>query len=153
MAPMSEAPEVRAAGAAVWRRGADGVEWAVIHRPRYDDWSLAKGKLDPGEDFETAAVREVEEEIGVRGVLGAELPSTTYTDSKGRSKVVRYWLMEAADGGAFAPNDEVDELRWAPADEALAMLTYERDRDVLSAAAEVRSAGEAGRGDERSAAG
>ena len=135
MAAVSEEPEVRAAGAAVWRRGEAGVEWAVVHRPRYDDWSLAKGKLDPGEDFEEAAVREVEEEIGVRGVLGAELPSTTYTDNKGRSKVVRYWLMEAADGGAFAPNDEVDEVRWLPADEAAALLSYPRDREVLEAAA------------------
>ena len=135
MAAMSDQPQVRAAGAAVWRRGAAGVEWAVIHRPRYDDWSLAKGKLDPGEDFEQAAVREVEEEIGVRGTLGAELPSTTYTDHKGRSKLVRYWLMEASDA-TFTPNDEVDELRWAPAGEAAAMLTYPRDRDVLRAAVE-----------------
>jgi 8-oxo-dGTP diphosphatase len=152
MALVSEEPEVRAAGAAVWRHGEAGVEWAVVHRPRYDDWSLAKGKLDPGEGFEEAAVREVEEEIGVRGVLGAELPSTTYHDNKGRSKLVRYWLMEAVDGGAFTPNDEVDALRWATAAEALDMLTYERDRDVLTAAVEVRGAGEAGRADERSEA-
>src|SRR4051794_3935276 len=149
MAAMSEEPEVRAAGAAVWRRGDAGVEWAVIHRPRYDDWSLAKGKLDRGEDFETAALREVEEEIGVRGTLGAELPSTTYTDHKGRSKLVRYWLMEAPDGAAFAPNDEVDEVRWVLAGEAAAMLSYPRDRAVLEAAVEVRGAGEAGRDDER----
>src|SRR3954452_21417399 len=131
---MEAEPEVRAAGAAVWRRGADGIEWAVIHRPRYDDWSLAKGKLDPGEDYAAAAVREVEEEIGVRGRLGAELPSTTYEDNKGRSKLVRYWLMEAADGAPFAPNDEVDELRWLDGDAALEALSYARDRDVLSAA-------------------
>src|SRR5438309_629816 len=103
-------PQVKAAGAVVWRRGADGAEIAVIHRPRYDDWSLAKGKLDPGEDFERAALREVQEEIGVTGELGVELPSTTYDDNKGRSKIVRYWLMEAA-SIAFEPNDEVDELR------------------------------------------
>src|SRR3954469_19679824 len=129
MAPMDSEPEVRAAGAAVWRRGPDGIEWAVIHRPRYDDWSLAKGKLDPGEDFETAAVREVEEEIGVRGELGDELPSTSYRDNKGRSKIVRYWLMEATGAPAFAPNDEVDELQWLSSDDALATLSYERDRE------------------------
>ena len=134
MPAMSEEPEVRAAGAVVWRHADAGVEWAVIHRPRYDDWSLAKGKLDPGEDFETAAVREVQEEIGVRGVLGAELPSTTYRDNRGRTKLVRYWLMEAVDGAVFTPNDEVDALRWATAGEALSMLTYERDREVLEAA-------------------
>jgi 8-oxo-dGTP pyrophosphatase MutT (NUDIX family) len=135
---MDEQPEVRAAGAAVFRRpGAGIVEWAVIHRPRYDDWSLAKGKLDPGEDFETAAVREVQEEIGVRGTLGAELPSTTYTDHKGRSKLVRYWLMEArGDGAAFQPNDEVDVIRWLPGSQALEVLTYERDQAVLTAAME-----------------
>ena len=138
---MEDEPEVRAAGAAVWRRGGAGIEWAVIHRPRYDDWSLTKGKLDPGEDFETAAAREVEEEIGVRGTLGAELPSTRYTDHKGRSKVVRYWLMEAEDGGAgFTPNDEVDDVRWLPQSQALEVLSYERDGEVLAAA--IREIGE-----------
>ena len=132
---MADEPEVRAAGAAVFRRAAAGVEWAVIHRPRYDDWSLPKGKLDPGEDFETAAAREVEEEIGVVGTLGVELPSTTYRDNKDRPKLVRYWLMEApADCGAFTPNDEVDVLRWAGAEEALELLSYERDVDLLHAA-------------------
>jgi 8-oxo-dGTP diphosphatase len=131
---MDSEPEVRAAGAVVWRRGAGGIEWAVIHRPRYDDWSLPKGKLDAGEDFETAAVREVEEEIGVGGALGAELPSTTYRDNKGRSKLVRYWLMEAGGDHAFTPNDEVDELRWLASGEALDALTYDRDRELLTAA-------------------
>ena len=134
-AGMREEPEVRAAGAAVWRRRGAEIEWAVIHRPRYDDWSLAKGKLDAGEDFQTAAVREVEEEIGVRGTLGAELPPTRYRDGKGRSKLVRYWLMQApASANGFTRNDEVDELRWLPAAEALELLTYPRDQDLLAAA-------------------
>src|SRR4051794_32254730 len=138
---MTEDPEVRAAGAAVFRRGDAGPEWAVIHRPRYDDWSLPKGKLDPGEDFEQAAVREVEEEIGVSGELGAELPPTSYRDNKGRAKLVRYWLMEApTDDAPFTPNDEVDELRWLPAGEALAALTYARDRELLAAATEAVTA-------------
>jgi 8-oxo-dGTP diphosphatase len=132
---MSE-PEVRAAGGAVWRRDGAAARWAVIHRPRYDDWSLPKGKLDPGESFEQAAVREVDEEIGVRCGLGAELPSTRYRDNKDRDKVVRYWLMEAADVPEFTPNDEVDELRWLSYEEARALLSYPRDRELLEAAAQ-----------------
>ncbi|MGI8623240.1 MAG: NUDIX hydrolase [Solirubrobacteraceae bacterium] len=124
-------PEVQAAGCVVHRAGP---AFAIIHRPRHEDWSLPKGKLDPGETFEQAAVREVEEEIGVRGALNEELPSTTYTDSKGRSKLVRYWLMRADDAPAFEPNDEVDELRWMGAEEALATLSYARDRELLEAA-------------------
>src|SRR6187397_3429516 len=98
--------EVKAAGGVV--RRSDGAI-AVVHRPRYDDWSLPKGKLDPGETWEEAALREVHEEIGFRCKLGRELPSTSYTDQKGRSKVVRYWLMEPEEG-EFTPNAEVDEL-------------------------------------------
>ncbi len=123
--------EVKAAGGVVYR---GDTEFAVIHRPRHDDWSLPKGKLDAGESFEAAAVREIEEEIGVRGALGQELPSSTYTDHKGRSKLVRYWLVEAVDAPPFMPNDEVDELRWMPAAEALSLLTYARDRELLEAA-------------------
>jgi 8-oxo-dGTP diphosphatase len=119
--------EVEAAGCVVRHEG----RIAVIHRPRYDDWSLPKGKLDPGESFEEAAVREVEEEIGVRGELGAELDTSTYTDHRGSAKIVRYWLMDVADVGAFEPNDEVDEVRWLTPDEARALLTYDRDRAVL----------------------
>ena len=126
---MTQDAEVRAAGAAVFRRGDAGVEWALIHRPRYDDWSLPKGKLDPGEGFEQAAVREVEEEIGLRCTLGVELPPVSYKDRKGREKVVRYWLMDV-DGGEFEANEEVDELRWLPAGEATELLTYEHDIDL-----------------------
>ena len=71
-----------------------------MHRPRYDDWSLPKGKLDPGEGWEEAALREVEEEVGLRCRLGRELPPTRYRDNKGRAKVVRYWLMEADEAAA-----------------------------------------------------
>jgi 8-oxo-dGTP diphosphatase len=120
--------EVQAAGCVV--RHGDRV--AIIHRPRYDDWSLPKGKLDPGESFEEAAVREIREEIGVRGELGDELPATEYTDHKGRSKIVRYWLMEVDEVPDFEPNDEVDEVRWLPAEQALELLSYDRDRELLS---------------------
>ena len=120
--------EVEAAGCVVVRH--DG-RIAVIHRPRYDDWSLPKGKLDPGETFEEAAVREVAEEIGVHGELGDELASSEYTDNKGRAKIVRYWLMEIDVVPDFVPNDEVDEVRWVGPDEARALLSYDRDRDIL----------------------
>src|SRR4051812_15012656 len=125
---MTEA-EVLAAGGVVMRDG----RVAVVHRPNYDDWTLPKGKLDPGEGFEEAALREVEEETGMRCRLVRELPSTRYTDSKDRPKVVRYWLMEP-ESGEFEPNDEVDELRWLPPDEAEALLTFDRDRVVIEAA-------------------
>ena len=102
-----------------------------MHRPRYDDWTLPKGKLDPGETFEQAALREVEEETGVRAELVRELPATTYEEN-GRPKIVRYWLMEVAGERPFEPNDEVDELRWVPVDEALQLLSYERDRELVA---------------------
>ncbi len=125
-----EAAEVKASGGVVWRRGAAGIEVALVHRPKYDDWSFPKGKLDPGEGWEEAALREVEEEIGLRCRLGHELPPTRYRDSKGRAKVVRYWMMEPLDG-EFVPSAEVDEVRWlAPAD-ADRLLSYEHDRELL----------------------
>ena len=107
-----DSAEVKAAGGVVWRRGPGGIEVAVAHRPHRSDWSLPKGKLDPGESWEEAALREVHEEIGFRCRLGRELPSTSYTDQKGRSKVVRYWLMEVESETPLADNDEVDEVRW-----------------------------------------
>jgi 8-oxo-dGTP diphosphatase len=118
-------PEVRAAGGVVRRDG----RIAVVHRPRYDDWSLPKGKLDPGETWEQAAVREVREETGLECELGEELSSTSYHDRKGRSKLVRYWLMDVV-AGEFTPNDEVDELRWLTPAEAAALLTYPRDVEL-----------------------
>jgi 8-oxo-dGTP pyrophosphatase MutT (NUDIX family) len=130
MAIDPEAAEVKASGGVVWRRGERGIEVAVVHRPKYDDWSFPKGKLDPGESWEEAALREVEEELGLRCRLGHELPPTSYTDPKGRWKVVRYWLMEPLDG-TFAPSGEVDEMRWLPGDEAARLLSYEHDRELL----------------------
>ena len=122
--------EVEAAGGVVLDE--DG-RVVLVHRPRYDDWTLPKGKLDPGESFEEAALREVEEETGLRCRLVRELPSIEYRDAKGRPKVVRYWLTEVEADVGFVPNDEVDELRRLPIDEALALLTYDRDHDVLRA--------------------
>ena len=131
----SSGDEIRAAGGVVRREGAGGVEVLVVHRPRYDDWSLPKGKLDPGESFETAARREVQEETGVLARLGKELEAVRYRDKKGRAKVVRYWLMDVEDAVAFVPNDEVDEIRWLAPAAAADLLTYGRDADLVRSAA------------------
>jgi 8-oxo-dGTP pyrophosphatase MutT (NUDIX family) len=119
---------VRAAGGVVLR---DGLV-AVVHRPRYDDWSLPKGKLDQGESFEDAALREVEEETGLRCTLVRELPAVEYV-VRGRAKVVRYWAMEVVEETSFVPNDEVDEVRWLEPRDALALLSYDRDREPVLA--------------------
>jgi 8-oxo-dGTP diphosphatase len=123
---------VRAAGGVVLRDRDSGPEVLLVHRPAYDDWSLPKGKAERGESDEECALREVEEETGLRCALERELPSTSYTDARGRPKVVRYWTMRAADGEA-APRAEVDDVRWLSLDEALDALTWERDRAVLEA--------------------
>lgn len=130
---MSLIPQVRAAGGLVVRERDDGTrEVAIVHRPRYDDWSLPKGKLHPGESWEEGALREVEEETGLRCELGDELESATYLDRKGRRKQVRYWLMRPLDGD-FEPGDEVDELLWVGLAEAPATLGYEHDRRLAAA--------------------
>ena len=125
--------QVKAAGGVVVR--ADGLI-AVIHRPRYDDWSLPKGKLDKDEGWEDGALREVEEETGMRCRLGEELEPTNYQDRKGRDKVVRYWLMEPVDDTDFVPNDEVDQLRWLAPAEAADLLSYPHDKELVASAAE-----------------
>lgn len=104
----------------------------LVHRPRYDDWSLPKGKLDRGETFEQAALREVEEETGLVCELADELAPTEYNDRKGRPKVVRYWRMEVVEDPGFDPNDEVDELRWVAPAEAADLLTYDHDKTLLT---------------------
>jgi 8-oxo-dGTP pyrophosphatase MutT (NUDIX family) len=129
-------PVVRAAGGLVRRRDDDGnYRLAVVHRPKYDDWSLPKGKVDPGESDEQAAVREVEEETGIRCTLGREVGTTRYRDAKGRPKEVRYWLMEPTQAGEpneFRPNNEIDELRWCSAADAGKLLSYEHDRELVA---------------------
>jgi len=122
---------IEAAGGVVMRRGPEETEIAVVHRPRYDDWSFPKGKLDPGETFEEAALREVREETGLTCRLGPELAFAHYDDNKGRPKVVRYWLMAVIEDPGFEPNDEVDELRWLTPAEATDLLTYSRDRKLV----------------------
>lgn len=123
---------VRAAGGVVWRRGPNGLEVLLIHRPRYGDWSFPKGKAkDETESDEETAVREVEEEVGLRLEPGPELETTRYRDSKGRRKVVRYWAMELPDGDEPIPGDGVDEVRWVELDDAAQQLTWDRDVVVL----------------------
>jgi 8-oxo-dGTP diphosphatase len=124
---MTAIPQIRAAGGVVARERDGALEIAAVHRPRYDDWSLPKGKLLTGEAWEAGALREVEEETGLRCELDEELESVSYLDRRGRRKLVRYWLMRPLDG-VFEPGDEVDELRWLSPAEAAANLTYEHDR-------------------------
>lgn len=139
----NEASRIKAAGAVLWRPGPDpdaaAPEIALIHRDRYDDWSFAKGKAEPGEHALLTAVREVREETGLRPVLGRRLPGTEY-EVLGRPKRVRYWAGRVAtDSGSgsgaadqeFVPNDEVDALEWVPAAEARERLTNPLDVHVL----------------------
>jgi 8-oxo-dGTP pyrophosphatase MutT (NUDIX family) len=135
---VSAPPTIRAAGGIVLRPAPEG-GWQVllVHRPRYDDWTLPKGKADAGETDEETALREVEEETGLRCTLGAPAGRTRYRDSKGRDKVVHYWLMEPAEDagdGAFVPNDEVDEVWWCSVAEAADRLSYPHDRKLLAKA-------------------
>jgi 8-oxo-(d)GTP phosphatase len=132
-----------AAGAVLWRPGDEssgsGPLVAVVHRPRYDDWSLPKGKVEPGETEPVTAVREVEEETGYISELGRRLATVSYPvehrsrpggDIEIGTKRVRYWTARAI-GGEFAPNSEVDQLSWLPVKEAMTRLQYPYDRKVL----------------------
>jgi 8-oxo-dGTP diphosphatase len=116
---------VRAAGGVVVREG----RVLLVHRPAYDDWTLPKGKLDEGESWEEAALREVEEETGLTCELGEEIGRTRYVDAGGRSKEVCYFRMSG--GGEANAANEVDEVRWVPLDEGESVLTYRRDADLL----------------------
>jgi 8-oxo-dGTP pyrophosphatase MutT (NUDIX family) len=127
---------VRAAGGVVWRSGpGNSVEYVVVHRPAYDDWTFPKGKVDPGETEEEAALREVAEETGMRCRLLRPLGTTSYLDRKGRAKVVYYYLMKAV-SGRFTPNTEIDEVRWLTVGPASELLTYKRDATLFGALAD-----------------
>jgi 8-oxo-dGTP diphosphatase len=118
--------EIRAAGGVVMRDG----RIAVVHRPRYDDWSLPKGKLEAGETWEQAALREVEEETGLRARIEDELPATHYSVGD-RPKTVRWWRMSVDEDLGTDPDDEVDGIRWVTPGEAMALLDYEPDRQLV----------------------
>ncbi|MCX8558202.1 NUDIX hydrolase [Mycolicibacterium mucogenicum] len=119
-----------AAGAVLWRPDESGAPLiAVVHRPRYDDWSLPKGKVDPGETEPVTAVREILEETGYESVLGRRLAAVSYPLEYGTKKV-RYWAARTT-GGGFSPNAEVDKLDWLPVTEAMLRLQYPHDRKVL----------------------
>ncbi|MEU3610076.1 NUDIX hydrolase [Streptomyces sp. NPDC035033] len=129
----SDPPPVLAAGCVLWRPAASGrgIEIALVHRPKYDDWSHPKGKRKPGESAAACALREVLEETGHRCELGARLPTVRYP-AAGRPKEVDYWAARAL-GGTFVPGREVDRLRWLPPEEARTRLTQPRDRELLDA--------------------
>ena len=134
---------IAAAGTIPWRRGRDGLEVALVHRPRYDDWSWPKGKLDPGEDWTTAASRETWEETGLRARLGRPLPAADYVvlDRAGapRPKMVRYWA--ATTSGAGRLLNEIDEVAWLSPTAAHSRLDYSRDQDQLLAIVRADQAG------------
>lgn len=124
---------IRAAGVVLVRSGPGGSEVLVVHRPTRADWSLPKGKLEAGEHVATAAVRECEEETGYTPALGAPLETLAYSVDS-RPKVVNYWRAHPRDDEGFAPDDEVDQIRWLDPDEARAVLTYPADRRLVTAA-------------------
>lgn len=137
----SSRPQVRAAGGVVWRSAvvADGIgsarlgyEVVLVYRGRYDDWSFPKGKLDQGETYEQAALREVAEETGLVCELGPELTPTRYRDGKGRDKLVRYWAMRVVELRPWTPNAEISRRLWVPLPIAADMLTYARDHALLT---------------------
>ena len=117
----------------LWRPAGTGAQVALVHRPKYDDWSFPKGKLDPGEHVLLAAVREVHEETGLRVTLGRRLPPVRYW-AGGSRKRVDYWAATAASpGGSFAPTSEIDAVAWPAASRAAARLSYQRDVETLAA--------------------
>jgi len=123
---------VHAAGGVVTRAApGGGIELLIVHRPRYDDWTLPKGKAEPGETDEECALREVEEETGLACTLGDEVAVTTYEDAHGRPKRVRYFWMTPREDSEASPQNEIDGVRWVTQQVALSALSYERDREVV----------------------
>ncbi|MDP7304906.1 MAG: NUDIX hydrolase [Pirellulaceae bacterium] len=128
---------IQAAGGLVWRHSARGPEVVLIHRPRYDDWSFPKGKMEAGENWMETALREVEEETGIHVVLGDFAGSFSYL-VRHRVKVVLFWNMQIGKESPFVANDEVDQLKWLPVDQAMALLQYGFERDLLRAVVQAR---------------
>lgn len=122
---------IRAAGGLVWWRGPNGLQLALVHRPKYDDWSLPKGKLEPGESWMQAALREVWEETGCEVRIAGFAGTTSYLVG-GRAKVVLFWNMERIGDCNFVPAKEVDRLLWLSRPRALEMLDHPAERDLLN---------------------
>ena len=122
---------VPAAGAVLYRTDGDSRLCAVVHRPRYDDWSLPKGKVDAGESLPVAAVREIAEETGFTAVLQSRIGTTGYPLKENTRKEVTYWSAMAGEG-TFEPNSEVDEIRWLPVEQAKDLVSYPLDRKILA---------------------
>ena len=123
--------EVWASGGVVWRPGPAGIELLLVHRPHHEDWTYPKGKLDDGETLRRCALREVEEETGLRCTTHDRLSLVTYRDARRRRKAVVYWTM-TVDGGSFTPNAEVDAIGWFDVESARAVLTYPHDVDLIA---------------------
>ena len=123
---------VEAAGGVLWRETSSGSKIAIIHRKRYDDWSLPKGKREDGERWEETALREVKEETGCRLTLGKFIGSASYVINQDSTpKIVLFWHMYTKNEGKFQPNDEVDRLKWVSPKKALKTLSYEDEREII----------------------
>jgi 8-oxo-dGTP diphosphatase len=122
---------IEAAGGLLWRESPNGRELALVHRRRYDDWSLPKGKRDPGERWQDTALREIHEETGCKAELVSFAGSTAYT-VRGVSKIVLFWNMTLVEDCLFTPNEEVDQLAWFPLDRALDKLSYPTEKALLN---------------------
>jgi 8-oxo-dGTP pyrophosphatase MutT (NUDIX family) len=150
---VEHAPVIESAGGLVWREREGRLQVQLVHRPRYDDWSWPKGKLEPGEALNTAAAREVAEETGKPVVLGVPLPGLQYLTPEGRVKRVHYWAARrashAGDSAALLARfpvqpptkDEVDQKAWLHVDDAAARLTREADRGPLEALVQAHGQG------------
>lgn len=126
----TNAEVIEAAGGLLWRDTPQGPEIAIVHRKRYDDWTMPKGKRDPGERWQETALREIEEETGCRAELVSFAGSTAYTVS-GVAKVVLFWNMRLMGESTFTPNEEVDQLLWLSKHDAMAKLSYQTEREIL----------------------
>lgn len=134
-------PDVRGAGAVIWRKKDRKIQVLVVHRPMWDDWSFPKGKAKKGESLHECCIREMREETGLDVVLGVPLGRQHYTIAGGRTKEVRYWLAEVADKShpavklrpkvGLASKKEVDDVRWVTIKQAKKLLTHEGDRTIL----------------------
>ncbi len=132
---LADTSVVIAAGVVCWREAPEGIEVAVVHRDTHNDVTLPKGKVDPGESVQEAAVRETFEETGIRVHLGAPLGRSEYTMPGGRDKVVHYWAAEATDAAVaaaqFTPNAEIASVEWVPQGVLRERLSYDRDLDIV----------------------